>query len=38
MTTSDSADRITLFHLMHLHLDWTQEQLGQAVPTGCATS
>ncbi len=31
MTTSDSADRINLFHRMHLHPDWTQEQLGQAV-------
>ncbi len=31
MTTSYYADRINLFHLMHLHPDWTQEQLGQAV-------
>ena len=31
MTTSDSADRITLFHLMQLHPDWSQEQLAQAI-------
>lgn len=31
MTTSYYADRINLFHLMRLHPDWTQEQLGQAV-------
>ncbi len=31
MTTSYDADRITLFHLMRLHPDWTQEQLAQAV-------
>ena len=31
MTTSDSADRINLFHLMQLHPDWSQEQLAQAV-------
>jgi hypothetical protein len=31
MTTSYYADRINLFHLMHLHPDWTQEQLAQAV-------
>jgi transcriptional regulator with XRE-family HTH domain len=31
MTTSDSADRINLFHLMDLHPDWSQEQLAQAV-------
>jgi hypothetical protein len=31
MTTSDSADRINLFHFMQLHPDWSQEHLAQAV-------
>jgi hypothetical protein len=31
MTISYYADRINLFHVMHLHPDWTQEQLAQAI-------
>jgi hypothetical protein len=31
MNTSDSADRINLFHFMQLHPEWGQEQLAQAV-------
>jgi len=31
MTTSYYADRINLFHLMHLHPEWSQQHLAQAL-------
>jgi hypothetical protein len=31
MTTSYYADRINLFHLMHVHPEWSQQHLAQAL-------